>query len=660
MNERNHSKMHRLIQRSADIRLTPSQQQTLEAHLAVCAECRAYRDELRVLETQLASVSVIRLVPPKSRATAQQVAAIQTSYRRHTMKKQILSTAGVLVTIALVAVLILLAGRIIPRQSSPAVAPMATALDETPTAAIPTDTPQSQPLRYFTRAESDTRPVETPVPGADTNPNSGLNSVENLSIAEAEQLAGFDVLEPNWLPDSLIFVSATFWPEQHIVQIIYDYYINDPGGSNKVVLDEQPIPENSEDCIDYWIACSMLVGASATIEEVQIGDIPGEYVGSGVWQAIGNTGQWGWDTTPPIQKLRWRANGVALALSTINVGVSKQDLIAMAESLSPASQATAEKIAAVEAQVGYTPKSLTSLPTGYVFSRAEVNQPTNSVCLVYEYTGNDGPGPELRLAQGPSASVPGLAANPDAFETRRTPATVGGASEAYVLSGMQRDGEWACVPSQSGSSPALLLTWQADGQQFDLYAMGGKCMAAEGLTELDVLRLAEETTGISTHTADELDPECSSDLAAVEKLAGFQALLPQSVPDGMEFYGASYNGAQSMIGLYYKRTDSNHTGLAIYQMPVQPELGHDLASKTLDLPADGYKFLTVADTTAVMILGDWAFNEQGGKIWFQTPGLAPTLWFERDGLLICISAPWLADSASDPQVALIAIAEGIK
>ena len=132
MKEQFHSKIHRQIQRSADGQLTPSQQQALDAHLAGCAECRLYASELRALETQLASVSVTRLVPPASRQ-ALLTAAIHSRYRRYQMNKQMLSFAGALTAIAAVAVLIVLFGHFVPRQTSPATAPSATAPNEMPT-----------------------------------------------------------------------------------------------------------------------------------------------------------------------------------------------------------------------------------------------------------------------------------------------------------------------------------------------------------------------------------------------------------------------------------------------------------------------------------------------------------------------------------------------
>jgi hypothetical protein len=331
MKERSHAKMRRQIQRSADGRLTPSQQQALDAHLAGCTECRLYAAELRALETRLSSVSFTRLAPPKPRAVAQQVAAIQASYRRHTMKRNILSVAGALVAFTVVVVLITSLSRLVPGRTSPAVAPSAAVVIEMPTAtpAAATATPLNQPLRYFTRAESDKLPLqpfqltaihETVTPKPET-PTPDPSWTFTLSVAEAEQLAGFDVLEPIGMSKFLNFQGAAFDPQRNIVRIRYVMGF---------VLHEEQF-QFSEDCD----GCGM-VGASAVVETVQIGDVTGEYV-VGVWEAIGDTGQWGWIATPYLQRLRWQSNGMAFELmynpTHDPAAVTLADLIAIAESL---------------------------------------------------------------------------------------------------------------------------------------------------------------------------------------------------------------------------------------------------------------------------------------------------------------------------------------
>jgi hypothetical protein len=180
-----------------------------------------------------------------------------------------------------------------------------------------TAAPQSQPLDYFTRAESDTLPQVggTPAPGAD------MGWDFNLSIAEAEQLAGFDVLEPIGMSRFLNFDAAAFDPQRNIVRIRY---------VTGFVLREEQF-QFTDDCD----GCRM-VGASAVVQKVQIGDVTGEYV-LGVWEAMGDTGQWGWIATPFLQRLRWKVNDMAFELMYNPThdpeAVTLADLIAIAESI---------------------------------------------------------------------------------------------------------------------------------------------------------------------------------------------------------------------------------------------------------------------------------------------------------------------------------------
>jgi hypothetical protein len=237
------------------------------------------------------------------------------------MNKQILSFAGALTAIAAVAVLIALFGRIVPRQSTPAAAPSATSEMPTATIALASATPQNQPLRYFTRAESDSLPLLpwqlTPHPKTPT-PDPGW--IINLSVAEAEQLAGFDVLEPTGMSRLLNLQGAAFDPQRDIVRIIY---------ATGFVLREERFQTN-DDCD----LCGV-VGASAVVEMVQIGDLTGEYV-VGVWQGTDCCG-WVWEPTPFLKTLRWQANGIAFELMYNPThdpeAVTTADMIAIAESL---------------------------------------------------------------------------------------------------------------------------------------------------------------------------------------------------------------------------------------------------------------------------------------------------------------------------------------
>lgn len=190
-------------------------------------------------------------------------------------------------------------------------------------------TPQGRALaqgivNFFTHAESDSLPVQpwqiTPLPTqSGPDPSSIIDA--NQTVAEVEQQAGFDILEPTWLPDILSFKGASLDAERNIARLFYVYV-----ETNGLVLHEEPI-QITGDCN----LCSV-VGASAAIEKIMIGNSPGEYV-QGVWKLTDSGPVW--ESDPFLQTLRWQANGMAFELLYMGPpeSITKADLVAFAESL---------------------------------------------------------------------------------------------------------------------------------------------------------------------------------------------------------------------------------------------------------------------------------------------------------------------------------------
>jgi hypothetical protein len=150
-------------------------------------------------------------------------------------------------------------------------------------------------------------------------------------IAAVEAQASFDVLAPTWLPDVVTFKGAAYDAAHQTVMLSYYYSSTKYGSgleSNGITVTEQALGSST--------ACDIcsLVGASANIEEVQIGNTTGQYI-QGVWQAIGDKGEWGWVSDPWLQRLRWQADGVAIEVLYMGLPeeVTKADLIAIAESM---------------------------------------------------------------------------------------------------------------------------------------------------------------------------------------------------------------------------------------------------------------------------------------------------------------------------------------
>jgi hypothetical protein len=152
-----------------------------------------------------------------------------------------------------------------------------------------------------------------------------------LTIAEAESAAGFDILEPAWLPESLSFDGAVFessqWGERSQDTVRTFYSFGPRLASNGIVLRQGPIKS-----IEACDICD-LVGNSAQVESVQIGNTTGEYA-VGVWKAD-DAGNWIWSDDPWLQTLRWQEDDIAFELLYMGPPeeITKADLIGIAGSL---------------------------------------------------------------------------------------------------------------------------------------------------------------------------------------------------------------------------------------------------------------------------------------------------------------------------------------
>jgi hypothetical protein len=180
-------------------------------------------------------------------------------------------------------------------------------------------------FQFFTRAESDTLPVQafqlTPLP-ADPTPDPGDINNAVLSVSEVAQLAGFDVLEPTWIPAELSFVGATYDQEYHTARIFYRYGEE----TNGLVVREEPF-DQTDDCE----LCGK-VGQGADIQPVQINVNLGEYV-EGFWSLTENGPEWVSD--PYLKTMRWQANGMAFELLYMGPpeSITIDDLTMIAESI---------------------------------------------------------------------------------------------------------------------------------------------------------------------------------------------------------------------------------------------------------------------------------------------------------------------------------------
>jgi hypothetical protein len=167
---------------------------------------------------------------------------------------------------------------------------------------------------------------------ADINPQDLFQyaSPENFpfSISQVANLAGFPVKQPTSCLPGMEFVGGRYEAATKTVVMLYQ------GAGYNLFLSQRPIEAGQE----YFS-----IGASAEVQEVSIGDIPGEYV-TGGWVTITGTSvieqaaledlQVAWDANLPQYTLRWQYQGYAYQLrSTGSHGPQKFELITLAQDI---------------------------------------------------------------------------------------------------------------------------------------------------------------------------------------------------------------------------------------------------------------------------------------------------------------------------------------
>jgi hypothetical protein len=149
-----------------------------------------------------------------------------------------------------------------------------------------------------------------------------------LTIQEAQQAAGFMVMEISSLPDDLLLIGSRYDPNYSAVTILYqahDYLL---------FLTQRPIG-NGEDVFS--------IGPDAQIDLVKIGNQQGEFVVGG-WKAITvsktpdsseqTTIKALWDDDLPQYTLRWQYDGFSYELRSLGEGSpSQSELINLANEI---------------------------------------------------------------------------------------------------------------------------------------------------------------------------------------------------------------------------------------------------------------------------------------------------------------------------------------
>ena len=183
-------------------------------------------------------------------------------------------------------------------------------------------------LLFFTRTESDSyyEPVSdlTFEETTDFHEQCGIAIQPTCSVEQLRSMVDFEVKELGRLPEGLYYVGGTGGPDW--VGLKYEYPNRLAGGMGIVVK-----PTGAE---------KHLVAKSASVERVQVGDLPAEYYTGILFQD--DNGNVTWQPDEPVAQLRWADGDSTYTL--IYVFQNQEDPLTMEELVALAEDMTLEPV----------------------------------------------------------------------------------------------------------------------------------------------------------------------------------------------------------------------------------------------------------------------------------------------------------------------------
>lgn len=186
-------------------------------------------------------------------------------------------------------------------------------------------------LQFFTRTESDTFYQEpSDLTFEDTTPfheECGISIGPRCSVEQIRSMVDFEVKELGTIPEGIHFVGSTGGPDY--VELKYEYE-NRRDGTLSIIVEAVGHPS----AIGTGIAAK-----SAPIEQVLIGDLPGEYYTGILFQD--DQGNVTWQPNDPTATLRWEDGDstYTMVYYSPKYRLGKEELIRLGESMTTESVA---------------------------------------------------------------------------------------------------------------------------------------------------------------------------------------------------------------------------------------------------------------------------------------------------------------------------------
>jgi hypothetical protein len=489
-----------------------------------------------------------------------------------------------------------------------------------------------QILQFFTRQESDLLPVSdiirTPTqpiqlvdqttqtsPPIVTATPPGCDSIPaaHCTIPEIQPEVSFPVQQFGKLPGD-VFLRGAVLEGQRVV-LVYTC-----AADCFLLLTQEPAGE---------AAAQWEIGASAEVKTVQIqtgqGLVTGEYV-----QGTYTGPDVSWDPNFTTYTLRWEAAGIQYTIQwspplSGNATLAPDDtmLITLAESLTEQPKPVLNPnflISAADASVlaGFPVRLPAFTPKGWDEPFYTYDAETGFVCLNYATNGMTDH-PRLFVRQSATAPMTDLQpASPD------TPASIqyeeipiGGADSntgRFTREPFQPP-ENACNGQNDFVVTNQVLQWTAQGITYEIYA-ASEPFSPRSVSRLDMLRMAEGITGVTTIPIDAPDPEHLWSIQEAETLAGFAVKVPAKLPEGYAFEMARMEHA-AVVSMYR----STHPGLEtldlnaqppviyLYQCPAQSDGQDPCAQEILEIPVEAKEPAQVHQQPGFYAKGDMGADE---------------------------------------------------
>ncbi|MHC1770177.1 MAG: hypothetical protein AB9907_00320 [Flexilinea sp.] len=456
-------------------------------------------------------------------------------------------------------------------------------------------------LRFFKpiqTSEESVPMVSTPLPLIEITPfvQASNATQKNPNLEDAQKKVNYSLMQLSFLPQGYHFESA-----QVDGECVTLSYKND-AESISLWLEQLPLHGAEQEPIS--------VGSAASIEPAQVGNDYAEYIQGSYFGDQSN-----WNADSGTSFLRWQHDDMLYTISAVvnltsgtsEATLSKESLLAMAENLTDDLSAKQSvdpnhinNLEDTEKLAGFKILAPAALPAGYQFDFATIEDGTGFVCLQYAYNGASYPSLFIRQsATSPLTELRPNANNPLDISTVKIAGSEGEPKYAIGFNSPEK----ACDLQKDIFRAGQALLWETGGISFELYTEFRLPEGGAGLSQTQMIALAESIMGSSSSDQTVLDTNSYRDLDEAERAAGYNIQIPTKLPLGSTLNSIHLLRDSSMV--LFTNPQFGSPNIRLYQCPTENVADSPCHSLMENIPEDFKASLTMGNITAVYTKGDF-------------------------------------------------------